>query len=75
MKSKIKNFMGTARRNMDKVAKNKKGTGIIELLVITAVISALLFVTLVPMGASIKKQNTTSINKIDSLVKLSEEAE
>lgn len=72
MKSKIKNFMEAARTNMGKVAKNKKGNGIIEFAVITAVIAALLFATLTPMGTSIKTQNTTSINKIDSLVKLSE---
>ena len=72
MKSKIKNFMGTAKRNIIKIANNKKGNGIIEFFVITAVIAVLLFATLGPMGTSIKKQNTTAINKIDSLVKLSE---
>lgn len=55
--------------------KSKKGSSLVEFIVIIAVISGLCFVTLSSVGGSIKQNSTKAIGKMDSLVEVSESAD
>ena len=72
MRKKIKNFMENVTSKFTRrIRKSKKGGGIVEFIVILAVIAAICAVTLTDIGGSIKQNATGAVTKIDDLVDIS----
>lgn len=75
MKNQIKSFMANAAsRFTGRVKNSKRGGGLVEFIVITAVIAAICTVTLTDIGGSIKQNSSGAVTKMNDLVGVSSDS-
>ena len=75
MRNQIKKFIeNTAVRFTGRVKNSKRGGGIVEFIVILAVIAAICTVTLTDVGGSIKQNSTDAVTKMNDLVGVSSDS-
>ena len=76
MRKQIKKFIeNKAVRLTGRVNNRKRGGGIVEFIVIIAVIAAICTVTLTDIGGSIKQNSTGAVTKMNDLVGVSSDSE